>query len=129
SPLLSLALCLSLHLSPSVSVSVRALFDYDKTVDGGFLSQAMGFKFGDVLHVLDCGDEEWWQARRVCPQGEGEDIGFIPSKGVCVCVCVVVWLCGCVCVCVVVCVWVCVLEREREKDREKQGEKSKKKGK
>lgn len=58
----------------------RALFDYDKTADCGFLSQALGFKFGDVLHVLDCGDEEWWQARKVSPQNEAEEVGFIPSK-------------------------------------------------
>lgn len=60
--------------------SRRALFDYDKTADCGFLSQALGFKFGDVLHVLDCGDEEWWQARKVSPQNEAEEVGFIPSK-------------------------------------------------
>ncbi|PIO15344.1 hypothetical protein AB205_0039170, partial [Aquarana catesbeiana] len=57
---------------------IRALFDYDKTRDCGFLSQALSFKFGDVLQVLDATDEEWWQARRVQP--EGEEIGFIPSK-------------------------------------------------
>lgn len=61
-------------------VSTRALFEYDKTADCGFLSQALGFKFGDVLHVLDCGDEEWWQARKVSPQNEAEEVGFIPSK-------------------------------------------------
>ncbi|CAJ0951379.1 unnamed protein product, partial [Ranitomeya imitator] len=44
----------------------------------GFLSQALSFKFGDVLHVIDATDEEWWQARRVVP--EGEEVGFIPSK-------------------------------------------------
>uniref|UniRef100_A0A672LZM0 Discs large MAGUK scaffold protein 4 n=1 Tax=Sinocyclocheilus grahami TaxID=75366 RepID=A0A672LZM0_SINGR len=65
----------------SLSLSFgRALFDYDKTADCGFLSQAVGFKFGDVLHVLDCGDEEWWQACRVSPQGDEEEVGFIPSK-------------------------------------------------
>ncbi|KAG8534586.1 hypothetical protein GDO81_019086, partial [Engystomops pustulosus] len=57
---------------------IRALFDYDKTRDCGFLSQALSFKFGDVLHVIDATDEEWWQARRVLP--EGEEVGFIPSK-------------------------------------------------
>ncbi|XP_016423673.1 disks large homolog 4-like, partial [Sinocyclocheilus rhinocerous] len=59
---------------------IRALFDYDKTADCGFLSQAVGFRFGDVLHVLDCGDEEWWQACRLSPQGDEEEVGFIPSK-------------------------------------------------
>ncbi|MBN3287592.1 DLG4 protein, partial [Polyodon spathula] len=62
------------------SLSLRALFHYDKTKDCGFLSQALGFQFGEVLHVIDTGDEEWWQARRVSPEGEGEETGFIPSK-------------------------------------------------
>uniref|UniRef100_A0A6Q2Z655 Discs, large homolog 4a (Drosophila) n=1 Tax=Esox lucius TaxID=8010 RepID=A0A6Q2Z655_ESOLU len=59
---------------------VRALFDYDKTSDCGLLSQALGFNFGEVLHVTDCSDEEWWTARRLGPQGELEDVGYIPSK-------------------------------------------------
>ncbi|MBW02134.1 Disks large 4, partial [Eschrichtius robustus] len=58
----------------------RALFDYDKTKDCGFLSQALSFRFGDVLHVIDASDEEWWQARRVHSDSETDDIGFIPSK-------------------------------------------------
>uniref|UniRef100_UPI00398F1E58 disks large homolog 4 isoform X2 n=1 Tax=Pristiophorus japonicus TaxID=55135 RepID=UPI00398F1E58 len=59
---------------------IRALFDYDKTKDCGFLSQALSFRFGDVLHVIDASDEEWWQARKVHSDGESEEIGFIPSK-------------------------------------------------
>ncbi|XP_053096476.1 disks large homolog 4 isoform X1 [Pangasianodon hypophthalmus] len=59
---------------------IRALFDYDKTADGGFLTQAVSFRFGDVLHVLDCSDEEWWQARRLSPHGDLEETGYIPSK-------------------------------------------------
>ncbi|XP_040907091.1 disks large homolog 4 isoform X2 [Toxotes jaculatrix] len=70
----------TLRSNPKRGFYIRALFDYDKTADCGFLSQALGFKFGDVLHVLDCGDEEWWQARRVSPQNEAEEVGFIPSK-------------------------------------------------
>uniref|UniRef100_A0A3B5QDA0 Discs large MAGUK scaffold protein 4 n=1 Tax=Xiphophorus maculatus TaxID=8083 RepID=A0A3B5QDA0_XIPMA len=70
----------TLRSNPKRGFYIRALFDYDKTADCGFLSQALGFKFGDVLHVLDCGDEEWWQARKVCPQNEAEEVGFIPSK-------------------------------------------------
>ncbi|KAM5125569.1 disks large homolog 4-like isoform 2-T2 [Mantella aurantiaca] len=68
----------SLHNGTKRGFYIRALFDYDKTRDCGFLSQALSFRFGDVLHVLDAADEEWWQARRVLP--EGEEIGFIPSK-------------------------------------------------
>ncbi|KAH0626076.1 hypothetical protein JD844_000806, partial [Phrynosoma platyrhinos] len=64
----------------SVGIPVGALFDYDKTKDCGFLSQALSFHFGDVLHVIDASDEEWWQARRVHPDGDSDEIGFIPSK-------------------------------------------------
>ncbi|XP_052412594.1 disks large homolog 4 isoform X4 [Carassius gibelio] len=70
----------TLRSNPKRGFYIRALFDYDKTADCGFLSQAVGFKFGDVLRVLDCGDEEWWQACRVSPQGDEEEVGFIPSK-------------------------------------------------
>ncbi|XP_058239597.1 disks large homolog 4 isoform X4 [Hemibagrus wyckioides] len=70
----------TLRSNPKRGFYVRALYDYDKTADGGFLTQAVSFRFGDILHVLDCSDEEWWQARRVGPQGDNEDIGFIPSK-------------------------------------------------
>ncbi|XP_052376881.1 disks large homolog 4-like isoform X3 [Oncorhynchus keta] len=70
----------TLRSNPKRGFYIRALFDYDKTADCGFLSQAVGFRFGDVLHVLDCGDEEWWQARRVSPPTEAEEVGFIPSK-------------------------------------------------
>ncbi|XP_062289924.1 disks large homolog 4 isoform X2 [Scomber scombrus] len=70
----------TLRSNPKRGFYIRALFDYDKTADCGFLSQALGFRFGDVLHVLDCGDEEWWQARKVAPQNEAEEVGFIPSK-------------------------------------------------
>ncbi|XP_062844279.1 disks large homolog 4-like [Trichomycterus rosablanca] len=70
----------TLRSNPKRGFYIRALYDYDKTADGGFLTQAVSFRFGDILHVLDCSDEEWWQARRVSPQGDNEDIGFIPSK-------------------------------------------------
>ncbi|XP_049319148.1 disks large homolog 4 isoform X3 [Astyanax mexicanus] len=62
------------------SFYIRALFDYDKTADGGYLSQAVSFRFGDVLHVLECSDDEWWQARRLSPHGDLEEAGYIPSK-------------------------------------------------
>ncbi|XP_077598717.1 disks large homolog 4-like [Stigmatopora nigra] len=62
------------------SFYVRALFDYDKTWDCGVLSQALDFNFGEVLHVIDSSDDEWWQARRINQQGELEELGYIPSK-------------------------------------------------
>ncbi|XP_008323597.1 disks large homolog 4 isoform X2 [Cynoglossus semilaevis] len=62
------------------SFYVRALFDYDKQWDCGGLSQALDFNFGDILHVTDSADDEWWQARRVSQQGELEESGYVPSK-------------------------------------------------
>uniref|UniRef100_A0AAX7U176 Discs, large homolog 4a (Drosophila) n=1 Tax=Astatotilapia calliptera TaxID=8154 RepID=A0AAX7U176_ASTCA len=59
---------------------IRALFDYDKQWDCGVLSQALDFNFGEVFHVIDSADEEWWQARRVNQQGELEELGYVPSK-------------------------------------------------
>ncbi|KAG7256114.1 hypothetical protein CRUP_036714 [Coryphaenoides rupestris] len=59
---------------------VRALFDYEKQWDCGILSQALDFNFGEVLHVIDSSDDEWWPARRLNQQGELEEVGYIPSK-------------------------------------------------
>lgn len=62
------------------SFQCRALFDYDKTKDSGLPSQGLNFKFGDILHVINASDDEWWQARQVTPDGESDEIGVIPSK-------------------------------------------------
>uniref|UniRef100_A0A672PVT9 Disks large homolog 1 n=1 Tax=Sinocyclocheilus grahami TaxID=75366 RepID=A0A672PVT9_SINGR len=70
----------SLRTSQKRSLYVKALFDYDKTKDSGLPSQGLNFKFGDILHVVNASDDEWWQARQVTPQGEVEEMGVIPSK-------------------------------------------------
>lgn len=70
----------SLRTSQKRSLYVRALFDYDKTRDSGLPSQGLNFKFGDILHVVNASDDEWWQARHLAPQGELEEVGVIPSK-------------------------------------------------
>uniref|UniRef100_A0A3B3QWX6 Disks large homolog 1 n=1 Tax=Paramormyrops kingsleyae TaxID=1676925 RepID=A0A3B3QWX6_9TELE len=70
----------SLRTNQKRSLYVRALFDYDKTKDSGLPSQGLDFKFGDILHVVNASDDEWWQARQVTPDGEVEEIGVIPSK-------------------------------------------------
>ncbi|KAM4043532.1 disks large homolog 1 isoform 18-T18 [Anomaloglossus baeobatrachus] len=70
----------SLRTSQKRSLYVRALFDYDKTKDSGLPSQGLNFKFGDILHVVNASDDEWWQARQVTATGESEEIGVIPSK-------------------------------------------------
>lgn len=56
------------------------MFEYDKQWDCGVLSQALDFSFGEVFHVMDSADDEWWQARRVNQQGELEELGYVPSK-------------------------------------------------
>ncbi|XP_072475052.1 disks large homolog 1 isoform X11 [Notamacropus eugenii] len=70
----------SLRTSQKRSLYVRALFDYDKTKDSGLPSQGLNFKFGDILHVINASDDEWWQARQVTADGESDQVGVIPSK-------------------------------------------------
>lgn len=64
----------------SFAVHFRALFDYDRTRDSCLPSQGLSFSYGDILHVINASDDEWWQARLVTPHGESEQIGVIPSK-------------------------------------------------
>uniref|UniRef100_A0A8C6UQB4 Discs, large homolog 1 (Drosophila) n=1 Tax=Neogobius melanostomus TaxID=47308 RepID=A0A8C6UQB4_9GOBI len=70
----------SLRTSQKRSLYVRALFDYDKSRDSGLPSQGLDFSFGDILHVVNASDDEWWQARHLRAQGEAEEVGVIPSK-------------------------------------------------
>ncbi|XP_041111891.1 disks large homolog 3-like isoform X4 [Polyodon spathula] len=70
----------SLRTSEKRSLYVRALFDYDRTRDSCLPSQGLSFLYGDILHVINASDDEWWQARLVTPHGESEQIGVIPSK-------------------------------------------------
>lgn len=62
------------------SCSRRALFDYDPNKDDGLPSRGLAFRYGEILHVTNASDDEWWQARRVTPQGEEEGLGIIPSR-------------------------------------------------
>ncbi|ALC49433.1 dlg1, partial [Drosophila busckii] len=62
------------------SLYVRALFDYDPNRDDGLPSRGLPFKHGDILHVTNASDDEWWQARRVLGENEEEQIGIVPSK-------------------------------------------------
>ncbi|XP_077414053.1 discs large homolog 1-like protein isoform X27 [Vanacampus margaritifer] len=70
----------SLRTSHKRSLYVRALFDYDRTRDSGLPSQGLNFKFGDILHVLNASDDEWWQARHMTAAGDVQEVGVIPSK-------------------------------------------------
>ncbi|XP_071990112.1 disks large homolog 2 isoform X10 [Engystomops pustulosus] len=70
----------SLKTNQKRSLYVRAMFDYDKSKDSGLPSQGLSFRYGDILHVINASDDEWWQARRVLLDGDSEEMGVIPSK-------------------------------------------------
>jgi disks large protein 1 len=69
-----------LRTSQKRSLYVRALFDYDPNRDDGLPTRGLPFKHGDILHVTNASDDEWWQARRVVGDGDEESIGIVPSK-------------------------------------------------
>lgn len=84
--------------SPKRTLYVRALFEYDPHKDDGLPSRGLGFNYGDILHVTNASDDEWWQveilfnyhhkilikmqikARKLLPNGEEAGLGIIPSK-------------------------------------------------
>lgn len=59
---------------------VRALFDFDPIKDSSLPGKGLSFKHGDVLHVTNAGDEEWWQARMLVGDLIEQGVGIIPSK-------------------------------------------------
>lgn len=71
----------TLQTSQKRSLHARALFDYDPTKDSGLPSKGLSFRFGDILHIINASDDEWWQARRVLENGKDDvNLGIIPSK-------------------------------------------------
>jgi Variant SH3 domain len=56
----------------------RALFDYDPASDSGLPGPGLAFRYGDILHVTNASDDDWWQAETVTP--ETDIVGIIPSK-------------------------------------------------
>jgi len=70
----------SLRTTQKKTMYVRSLFDYDPTKDSGLPSKGLAFKYGDILHVTNASDDEWWQARKLVPEGEEDNLGIIPSK-------------------------------------------------
>lgn len=40
----------------------------------------LAFQYGDILHVTNASDDEWWQARRVLNSGDEQGMGIVPSK-------------------------------------------------
>ncbi|KAF6769346.1 hypothetical protein AHF37_10603 [Paragonimus kellicotti] len=62
--------CLTTTLKKTLTV--RALFDYDPSSDIGLPCRGLAFQHGDILHVVNATDQEWWQARRLMLYGSGE---------------------------------------------------------
>lgn len=71
----------TLQTSQKRSLYARALFDYDPSRDSGLPSKGLPFRFGEILHVINASDDEWWQAKKVLENGQDDTIhGIIPSK-------------------------------------------------
>lgn len=66
--------------SPRKELFVRALFDYDPSKDSGLPSRGLAFNYGDILHVTNASDDEWWQARKILADRREEGYGIVPSK-------------------------------------------------
>ncbi|CAH8597169.1 unnamed protein product [Schistosoma turkestanicum] len=56
---------------------VRALFDYDPNMDNGLPSRGLQFQHGDILHVVNASDREWWQAKRISSISDFENVNHI----------------------------------------------------
>lgn len=48
--------------------------------DDGLPSRGLEFHYGDILHVTNASDDEWWQARLVLNTGDERGMGIVPSK-------------------------------------------------
>ena len=46
---------------------MRALFSYDPALDTLLPCKeiGLGFQMGDILHIVDQSDPNWWQAKKV----------------------------------------------------------------
>lgn len=60
---------------------LRALFDYDPDEDLYIPCRELGICFnkGDILHVIDQSDINWWQAYREGDEHDQSLAGLIPS--------------------------------------------------
>ncbi|CAH8646743.1 unnamed protein product [Schistosoma mattheei] len=58
---------------------VRALFDYDPNMDTGLPGRGLPFQHGDILHVVNASDREWWQAKRISLVSDFENAAHVNS--------------------------------------------------
>ena len=57
------------------------MVDYDANKDADRPGEGLSYHHGDILHILNGDDEEWWQAALVGPHANDEQHGLVPSKG------------------------------------------------
>ncbi|KHJ79497.1 PDZ/DHR/GLGF domain protein, partial [Oesophagostomum dentatum] len=50
---------------PRKDLYVKALFDYDHTREVGVPHRSISFQYGDILHVMNTSDDDWWTAKKV----------------------------------------------------------------
>uniref|UniRef100_A0A158PC50 PDZ domain-containing protein n=1 Tax=Angiostrongylus cantonensis TaxID=6313 RepID=A0A158PC50_ANGCA len=65
---------------PRKELYVRTLFDYDHTREVGVPHRSISFQYGDILHIMNTSDDDWWTAKKVLENGEETPEGVIPSK-------------------------------------------------
>ncbi|VDN43533.1 unnamed protein product [Gongylonema pulchrum] len=66
--------------APRKELFIRSMFDYDPSREAGVPHRALSFYYGDILHVTNTADDDWWTARVVTENGEEGLEGVIPSK-------------------------------------------------
>uniref|UniRef100_A0A1I7X4F3 SH3 domain-containing protein n=1 Tax=Heterorhabditis bacteriophora TaxID=37862 RepID=A0A1I7X4F3_HETBA len=49
---------------PRKELYVKALFDYDPSRDVGVPPRSMVFQYGDILHIINSSDDDWWTAKK-----------------------------------------------------------------
>ena len=42
--------------------------------------RSLSFHYGDVLHVVNVADDDWWTARKVAENGDEGPEGLVPSR-------------------------------------------------
>jgi len=61
-------------------IYLRPLFNYDPATDSGLPGHGLCFKRGDILHVTNASDDEWWQARKLVGDIIDQALGIIPGE-------------------------------------------------
>ena len=56
------------------------VFVFNSTKESGLSSHSLSFKYGDILHVTNASDDEWWQTRQLLPPDYNDGVDIIPSR-------------------------------------------------